>query len=307
MRVVVTGGTGFLGTHVIRGLREKGYTDVISASRSTGYDLMHPVDREMLFKARPDVVIHLAAAVGGIGANVASPGQFMYENLVMGAELMDLARRRGVRKFVTIGTACEYPGKAPVPLHETSIWDGYPALDTASYGLAKRTLLAMGQVYREEYGFNVVHLLLTNLYGPEDNFHEATGHVVPSLVRRFSTARERGYGRVTCWGTGRATRDFLYVTDAAQAIVRAMELYDSRHPLNLGSGTGTSIEFVAHLIAEACGYMGEITWDASKPEGSPGRYMDITRARDLLGFSPDVPLETGIPLTTAWFNQRYPT
>jgi GDP-L-fucose synthase len=304
VRIAVTGGTGFLGRHVVRALNASGYTDVFPVSRSMGYDLMSPLHRNDVLAQDTDVVIHLAAAVGGIGANVASSGRFMYENLIMGAELMDLARRRNVRKFITIGTACEYPENAPVPLSERDIWGGYPVPDTAPYGLAKRTLLAMGQAYREEYGFNATHLLLTNLYGPEDNFDGITGHVIPSLIQRFSDAQARADRSVICWGTGRATRDFLYVTDAARAIVQAMELYDSREPLNIGSGTGTSIEFVAHLIAEYCGFTGEIQWDASKPEGSPGRHMDVTRAKDYLGFSPRVPLTTGIPATVAWFNQN---
>jgi GDP-L-fucose synthase len=304
LRVMVTGGSGFFGSAVTSELRSRGNEyDVYPVSRSTGYDLLTERGRLEAFRdSRPDAVIHLAAAVGGIGANVAEPGRFFYENVTMGAELMELARLAGVAKFVTIGTSCEYPDNAPIPLQEGTLWDGYPARATSAYALAKRALLEMGTAYREQYGFNSIHLLPTNLYGPGDSFDLKTGHVIPSLIHRLSDASNGS--TVTCWGTGRATRDFLHVQDAARAVRLALEKYDQPEPLNLGSGVETSIKDVAWMIAHVVGFKGEIAWDKRKPEGTPRRAFDMTKAREWLRFEPAINLKQGIRETIYWYGSQ---
>jgi GDP-L-fucose synthase len=300
-RVLVTGGNGFLGRVVVRRLEEAGHTVV--APRSFEYDLRTRIGCVgALVDAEPEVVIHLAAAVGGIGANEAHPGQFLFENLIMGAELMDQARRAGVGKFVSVGTACSYPEAAVVPLVEETIWDGYPAPVTAPYGLAKRMLMEQGRAYRTEYGFNAIHLIPTNLYGPGDNFDPETGHVIPSLISKFAEAAEVEAPVVVCWGTGKPTREFLYVDDAARGIVLAMERYDSPEPVNLGTGAEVSICEVAEKIADLYGFEGRIEWDASRPDGVSRRCLDVSRAR-AFGFSPIANLDDGLAETVEWFER----
>jgi GDP-L-fucose synthase len=299
MRVTVTGGTGFFGRHIVNELKEHGHK--VFAPSHADCNLLDAEDRRRLLCYPADAVIHCAAAVGGIGANVAEPGRFFYENAVMGMELMELARKRGIEKFITIGTSCEYPESAPQPLNETTLWDGYPTPATARYGVAKRMLLEMGQAYREQYGFNAIHLLPTNLYGPGDSFNLSTGHVIPSLVRKFVEAADLKKPGVTCWGTGKATRDFIYVTDAARAVRLALETYDSPEALNIGSGAEYSIESIAELVAGSAGFGGGIFWDASRPEGVSRRVMDTANTEKALGFKANVDLPSGIETTVSWY------
>lgn len=305
MKVMVTGGSGFLGRAVIARLHAGGHK--AWAPRSAEYDLRTHEGIHRALGWGPDTVIHCAAAVGGIGANEAHPGRFLFENAIMGLQLMEQARRAGVQKFTTIGTACEYPQDAPVPLGEATIWDGYPAEPTAAYGVAKRLLLAQGQAYRAEYGFNVIHLIPTNLYGPGDNFDPDTSHVIPALVARFSEAVRQGLPSVRCWGTGRASREFLYVADAAEAIVAAAALYDSPEPVNIGTGEETTIRAVADYIARSYGFTGEIRWDGSQPDGVSRRWMDVSRAEEAFGFRAQVSLDDGLDRTIAWYESEVQT
>lgn len=301
-RVLVTGGNGFLGRVVVRQLSDAGHT--VFAPRSFEYDLRTRIGCVgALVDAEPEVVIHLAAAVGGIGANEAHPGRFLFENLIMGAELMDQARRARVDKFVSVGTACSYPEDAAVPLVEEMIWDGYPAPVTAPYGLAKRMLMEQGRAYRAEYGFDAIHLIPTNLYGPGDNFNAETGHVIPSLIRKFSEAAELESMTVMCWGTGKPTREFLHVEDAARGIILAMERYDSPEPVNLGTGAEISIREVAEKIADLYGFEGRIEWDASRPDGAPRRCLDVSRAR-AFGYTPSTSLDDGLAETVEWYESN---
>lgn len=291
MRVLVTGGAGFLGRYVARHLEDAGH-DVFTI-RSRDYDLRTRLGiAGALADAEPDVVVHLAAAVAGIGANEAHPGRFLYENAIMGLELMEQSRRGGVRKFVSVGTACEYPERAPIPLREETIWDGFPAPVTAPYGLAKRMLLAQGQAYRTEFGFDAIHLIPCNLYGPGDNFDAETSHVIPALIRRFAEAGPT----VTCWGTGTATREFLYVEDAARGIAMATEGYDSPEPVNLGTGVETTVAELVGKIAALYGFGGQVRWDDSRPDGAPRRRLDVERAKGF-GFTATVELDEGLALT----------
>lgn len=293
MRVAVTGGSGFLGRAVVRELVGRGH-DVFYPSHSAA-DLTTDYGRRKLFSAHcHDAIVHVAAAVGGVGANVAEPGRFSYENLVMGAELLESARKNGTQKFVTIGTSCEYPENAPLPLREESLWDGRPAGDTAAYGLAKRALLEMGLAYRRQYGMNVIHLLPTNLYGPGDHFNAQTGHVIPSLIQKIVRAEAQGRRSLDFWGSGSQTRDFLYVDDAARGIRMALEGYDDPEPLNLGSGEEHSIATVADIIREIIGFDGGYFWDGTRPSGVKRRVMDVSRARDLLGFEAATKLPNGL-------------
>lgn len=300
MRVTVTGGSGFFGRYVVHELIRAGH--LVNAPSHLYADLTTVQGRYALIQPETDAVVHLAAAVGGIGANAAEPGRFFYENASMGIELMELARKRGIQKFVTIGTSCEYPALAPQPLRESSIWDGYPEHATARYGLAKRMLLEMGQAYREQYGFNVIHLLPTNLYGPGDNFNLGTGHVIPALIKKFGDAEPGDI--VTCWGTGQATRDFIYVADAARAVRIALESYDDPTPVNIGAGIETSIADVAKMIAGITGFRGEIVWDARMPEGVQRRILDTSRARYDLGFRSEVKLLQGLRMTIDWYERQ---
>jgi nucleoside-diphosphate-sugar epimerase len=300
MRALVTGGSGFLGSHVIDELRHRGY--VVDHPGRTQFDLTRRVSIDEMFARHPlpDVIVHIAARVGGIGANAAEPGRFFYENAIMGIQLMEAARVRDIPKFVTIGTACMYPEFAPVPQTETDLWDGYPVAVTAPYAMAKKALLVQGQAYHEQYGFNAVFLIPTNLYGPRDSFDVRTGHVIPSLIQRIGADA----GDVTLWGTGTPTRDFLYVTEAARGIVDAVEAYNSPEPVNLGTGVGVSIRDVADLIAKLMHFRGQILWDPSHPDGQSRRALSVERAKRVLGFEARVPLEEGLRLTVDWWRRQ---
>ncbi|HEX8338516.1 MAG TPA: GDP-L-fucose synthase [Pyrinomonadaceae bacterium] len=300
-RIAVTGGGGFLGQVVVGKLRERGCDDVYVV-RKRDYDLVKGSDVERLFgEARPEVVIHLAAVVGGIGANRENPGLYFYENIMMGVQLIEAARLGGVEKFVQVGTICAYPKFTPVPFREDDLWEGYPEETNAPYGVAKKALLVQCQAYRDQYGFNGIYLLPVNLYGPNDNFNPNTSHVIPALIKKFVDAEARGEPSVEVWGTGAATREFLYVDDAAEGIVLAAEKYDGRDPVNLGSGMEISIKDLAGLIAEETGYRGRLVWDASKPDGQPRRALDVTRAEELFGFRARVDFVEGLRRTIEWY------
>ena len=303
-RVMVTGGNGFLGSAVVSRLRDAGATGIF-VPRSSEYDLRtHDGIARVLADARPDLIIHLAAVVGGIGANRENPGRFFYENAIMGIELMEQARLSGVAKFVGIGTVCSYPKFTPVPFHEDDLWNGYPEETNAPYGLAKKMLLVQGQAYRAQYGFNAIHLLPVNLYGPGDNFDPASSHVIPALIRKCLEARDRGDSYIEVWGTGAASREFLYVDDAAQAIVLAAERYDDGDPVNLGVGAEITIRDLVELIARLTRYGGELRWDATKPDGQPRRALDTTRARERFGFAAGTSFETGLRRTIDWYEAK---
>jgi GDP-L-fucose synthase len=300
-RVMVTGGAGFLGSAVVRRLQAAGATQIF-VPRSAQYDLRtrDGIDRA-LADGRPELIIHLAAVVGGIGANRANPGRFFYENAIMGIELMEQARLAGVTKFVGVGTVCSYPKFTPVPFHEDDLWAGYPEETNAPYGLAKKMLLVQGQAYRDQYGLDVIHLLPVNLYGPGDNFDEASSHVIPALIKKCLDARDHGDTFIEAWGTGSASREFLYVDDAAAGIVLAAELYDGRDPVNLGVGSEITIKNLMELIARLTGFGGEIHWDATKPNGQPRRALDTSRAREAFGFTAGTSFEEGLRTTVAWY------
>jgi GDP-L-fucose synthase len=300
-RVVVTGGAGFLGAAVVRRLIDRGCRDVV-VPRSRDYDLRDRDAIVRLFKeARPQVVVHLAAVVGGIGANRANPGRFFYDNAIMGIELMEYARQFGVDKLVVAGTICSYPKLTPIPFKEEDLWNGYPEETNAPYGLAKKMLLVQAQAYRAQYGFNAIYPMLVNLYGPNDNFDLESSHVIPALIRKCVEARESGAGRVVLWGDGSPTREFLYVDDAAEGLVLATERYDGAEPVNIGSGEEIAIRDLARLVAEQVGFEGEIVWDTSKPNGQPRRCLDVERARELFGFRAAHSFRDGLARTVAWF------
>jgi GDP-L-fucose synthase len=299
--ILVTGGAGFLGRHVVQKLRERGAGRVF-VPRQASFDLR---EKQAIIRAldwsNPDIIIHLAAVVGGIGANRENPGRFFYDNAIMGIQLMEQARLAGVRKFVTVGTVCAYPKHTPVPFREDDLWSGYPEETNAPYGLAKKMLLVQGQAYRDQYGFNAIYLLPVNLYGPGDNFDPRSSHVIPALIRKVFEARERGDDHIDVWGTGAASREFLYVEDAAQGIVLATERYDGRDAVNLGAGREVTIRELVETIARLCGFGGEIRWDPSKPDGQPRRMLDTSRARELFGFEAESDFEDGLRRTIDWY------
>jgi GDP-L-fucose synthase len=302
-RVCVTGGAGFLGSFLVEKLRQRGAAEVYVPTIEN-YNLVEPADiQRMLDDSRPDVIIHLAALAGGIGANRARPAEFFYINLMMGVQLMHEAWRRGVEKFVAIGTICAYPKFTPLPFKEENLWDGYPEETNAPYGLAKKMLLVQSQAYREQYGFNSIYLLPVNLYGPRDNFNLETSHVIPALIRKCLEAQERGDREVILWGDGSPTREFLYVEDAAEGISLAAERYNGSEPINLGSGNEISIKELAALIARLTGFTGELVWDTSKPNGQPRRALDVSRAEQFFGFRARTPFEEGLRRTIEWYRQ----
>jgi GDP-L-fucose synthase len=300
-RLLVTGGNGFLGRHILDLLTRAGYVDVV-APRRTDYDLTRgPEVAACIRDVRPQAIIHLAAVVGGIGANQDHPGEFFYQNLVMGAELMEQARLAGVSKFVAVGTICAYPKFTPVPFREEDLWNGYPEETNAPYGLAKKMLLVQAQAYRQEFGFNAIYLLPVNLYGPGDNFDPRSSHVIPALIRKCVEAVERGDDTIEVWGSGRATREFLYVRDCAAGIVAALERYDGSDPVNLGSGMEISISDLVTLIAELTGFTGGLRFDVSKPDGQPRRRLDTSRALERFGWQAETDFRTGLRSTIDWY------
>ena len=299
-RVVVTGGSGFLGRHVVAALATRGCTVLVP--RKATYDLTREADVQRMYAdLRPHVVLHLAAVVGGIGAHRDSPGRFFFENVMLGALTMEHARRSGVEKFVGIGTICAYPRLAPVPFLERDLWNGYPEETNAPYGIAKKMLLVQGQAYRQEYGFNAIHLLPVNLYGPHDNFDPKSSHVIPALIRKFVEASEAGASEVVCWGTGNATREFLFVEDCAEAIVVAAERYDDPDPVNIGAGFEIAIRDLAELIAGLTGFTGSLVFDRTKPDGQPRRMLDVTRAERRFGFQATTDFHAGLRRTIDWY------
>jgi GDP-L-fucose synthase len=304
-RITVTGGDGFLGHHVVQALRNRGCSQ-ITIPLISQYDLTKEACVERFYvDARPEIVIHLAGEVGGIGANRANPGRFAYANLVMGALLMEHARIAGVDKFVQIGTICAYPQFTPVPFREEDLWNGYPEETNAPYGLAKKMLLVLAQGYRQQYGSNIIYLLPVNLYGPGDNFHPESSHVIPALIRKCVEAVEHRAREVVCWGDGTPTREFLYVEDCAEAIVLASERYDGSEPVNIGAGFEISIKDLAELIAELTGFDGKIKWETSQPNGQPRRSLDTTRAANLFGFRSKTDFREGLRRTIEWYRSRY--
>jgi GDP-L-fucose synthase len=305
-QIVVTGGAGFLGQAVCRVLRGRGVPENrIVVPRRQDFDLTVEADVERLYAtARPQIVIHLAAEVGGIGANMAHPGRFFYANMAMGLHLVEHARRAGLEKFVHTGTVCAYPKHAPIPFREADIWNGYPEETNAPYGVAKKAVFVMLDGYRREFGLGSAVVVPVNLYGPGDNFDPASSHVIPALIRKCEEARLAGADEVICWGTGQATREFLHVEDAAEGVVRAAEVMTEPVPINLGGGQEIAIRDLVAKVAAACGYAGRITWDSSKPDGQPWRALDIGRARELLGWGPTQDFDAGLAATVAWWRAQ---
>ncbi len=302
-RVVVTGGAGFLGSFVVEKLKKRGFKEIF-VPRSAEYNLVDRDACKRLYKdAKPDVVIHLAAKVGGIGANRENPGSFFYENLMMGVQLIEEGRLYGLKKFVALGTICAYPKFTPVPFKEENLWDGYPEETNAPYGLAKKMLLVQSQAYRQQYGFNSIYLLPVNLYGPKDNFDPASSHVIPALIKKCFDAIKDRSPSVTVWGTGKATREFLYVEDAAEGIVLAAEQYEKSDPVNLGAGFEIAIKDLVILIARLTGFKGEILWDSTKPDGQPRRCLDTTKAQKEFGFKAKTGFEEGLKNTIDWYRK----
>ena len=300
-RICVTGGAGFLGQHLVRNLQSKGAHDIF-IPRYPEYDLVKSEDiARMLADAQPDIIIHLAAHVGGIGANLARPAEFFYDNLMMGVQLMHQAWQRGVEKVVALGTICAYPKFTPIPFKEEHLWDGYPEETNAPYGLAKKMLLVQSQAYRQQYGFNSIFLLPVNLYGPGDNFDLASSHVIPALIRKCIEAKEQGADEIVAWGDGSPTREFLYVEDAAEGIALATQYYNRSDPVNLGSNFEISIKDLTELIARLTGFEGRVRWDTSKPNGQPRRKLDTTRAKEYFGFSAKTNFEDGLRKTIDWY------
>jgi GDP-L-fucose synthase len=300
-RIVVTGGAGFLGSFLIEKLKARGYTNIVVPRRKE-YDLTHEEPAERLYRDfKPDVVLHLAAEVGGIGANRENPGRYMFANMSMGMHLIEAARKFGLKKFVQVGTICAYPKFTPVPFKEADLWNGYPEETNAPYGVAKKALLVMLQGYRQQYGLNGIYLLPVNLYGPRDNFDLNSSHVIPALVRKCVEAKRRGDKEIQAWGTGSASREFLYVEDCAEGLVLSMERYESPEPMNLGSGREISIKDLTNLVAKLSGFEGRIVWDPSKPDGQPRRCLDVSRAQQEIGFTAGTSLEDGLWRTIEWY------
>lgn len=305
-RVVVTGGSGFLGSFVVEKMKARGATEIFVPRRKE-YDLVQTSEiSRMLDDAQADIVLHIAALAGGIGVNRARPAEFFYNNLMMGVPLMHQAWEKGVKKFVALGTICSYPNLTPVPFREENLWDGYPEVTNAPYGLAKKMLLVQSQAYRDQYGFNAIYLLPVNLYGPRDNFHPTDAHVIPDLIRKFIAAQDSDDKEVGLWGNGEPTREFLYVADAAEGIVLAAENYDGSEPVNLGSGMEISIKDLATLIADLVGYEGDIVWDTSKPNGQMRRRLDVSRAEEYFGFRARTDFEAGLRKTIDWYRAQEP-
>jgi GDP-L-fucose synthase len=303
MRTVVTGGGGFLGTHVVERLQAEGIDPIVARRRDYDLTRWHAVER-LFHDTKPELVVHLAAEVGGIGANRANPGRYWYANMMMGAHVIEQSRLHGVDKLVLLGTVCAYPKFAPVPFREEDLWNGYPEETNAPYGIAKKTLLVGAQTFREQYGLNAIYLVPVNLYGPRDNFDLETSHVIPALIRKMLEAKARGEREVVLWGDGSPTREFLYVEDCAEGIVLGALRYDGPEPVNLGTGEEIAIKDLASLIAEAAGFDGEIVWDTSKPNGQPRRKLDTSRAKELFGFEARTPFREGIERTLAWYREH---
>ena len=303
-RLLVTGGAGFLGKHVVRELERSGCREIF-VPRSKDYNLVKSEAVKRVYRdAKPDIVIHLAAVVGGIGANRENPGKFFYDNLMMGVQVMEMGRLFGIEKFVAIGTVCAYPKFTPVPFKEDDLWNGYPEETNAPYGLAKKMLLVQAQAYRQQYGFKAIYLVPVNLYGPEDNFDPESSHVIPALIKKCVDAVESGEDRIVVWGTGQASREFLYVEDAAEAIVLATEKYDKPEPLNIGAGFEIKIKDLVSLVVELTGFRGEIVWDSTKPDGQPRRRLDVSRAEKEIGFKAKTDFREGLGKTIEWYKAQ---
>ena len=304
-RIIVTGGAGFLGREVCSALSDYCPAEIF-VPRSREFDLRDRDDiNRLLDVVRPDIIVHLAAVVGGIGANRLNPGRYFYDNAIMGIELMEQARQYGVSKFVSTGTICSYPKHTPVPFREDDLWNGYPEETNAPYGLAKKMLLVQAKAYREQYGMNAISLLPVNLYGPGDNFDPASSHVIPALIRKVIEARDSGRDYIDAWGTGNASREFLFVRDAAQAIALATDAYDESDPLNIGTGHEITIRDLTELICRLCEFNGEIRWDATKPDGQPRRCLDTTRCHEKLGFTAQTTLQDGLRETIQWYERQF--
>lgn len=305
-RIVVTGGVGFLGGYIIDGLQKRGCKNIL-IPKIEDYNFVNLTDCVRMYDdMKPDIVIHLAAVVGGIGANRQHPGKFFYENLMMGVQLIDQARLRKIEKFVALGTVCSYPKFTPVPFKEDDIWNGYPEETNAPYGLAKKMLLVQSRSYRAEYGFNSIFLVPVNLYGPRDNFDPDSSHVIPALIKKCVDAIDAGDDHIVCWGTGSASRDFIYAGDAAEGILLAAECYNGPEPVNIGAGFEITIKDLVEKIVKLTGFKGQIRWDSSKPDGQPRRRLDISRAKKLFGFEAKMTFDEGLKRTIDWFRENRP-